>query len=153
MIDKRLFRLPGTKKLLLMLAGLTLLQAFVVLFQGKYLAEALVNSWEQKSLQTIINPMILFAIAFILRHFFTLINTKIVESYASKTSENIRSQLLDKVYDAGPEMISDEGTGNLVTSSLDGIDLVENYFKLIFTKMMNMCIIPPVLLVYIYTFI
>lgn len=150
MIDKRLFRLPGTKKLLLMLAGLTLLQAFVVLFQGKYLAEALVNSWEQKSLQTIINPMILFAIAFILRHFFTLINTKIVESYASKTSENIRSQLLDKVYEAGPEMISDEGTGNLVTSSLDGIDLVENYFKLIFTKMMNMCIIPPVLLVYIY---
>lgn len=150
MIDKRLFRLPGTKKLLLMLAGLTFLQAFVILFQGKYLAEALVNSWEQKSLQTIINPMILFAIAFILRHFFTLINTKIVESYASKTSENIRSQLLDKVYEAGPEMISDEGTGNLVTSSLDGIDLVENYFKLIFTKMMNMCIIPPVLLIYIY---
>ena len=150
MIDKRLFRLPGTKKLLLMLAGLTLLQAFVILFQGKYLAEALVNSWEQKSLQTIIYPMILFTIAFVLRHLFNLINTKIVESYASKTSENIRSQLLDKVYNAGPEMISEEGTGNLVTSSLDGIDLVENYFKLIFTKLMNMSIIPPVLLVYIY---
>ena len=151
MIDKRLFRLPGTKKLLLMLAGLTLLQAFVVLFQGKYLAEALVNSWEQKSLQTIILPMSLFAIAFVLRHLFNLINTKIVENYASNTSEEIRSQLLDKVYNAGPEMISEEGTGNLVTSSLDGIDLVENYFKLIFTKLMNMSIIPPVLLVYIYT--
>lgn len=151
MIDKRLFRLPGTKKLLLMLAGLTLLQAFVVLFQGKYLAEALVNSWEQKSLQTIVMPMILFAVAFIFRHVFNLINTKIVESYAGKTSENIRSQLLDKVYNAGPEMISEEGTGNLVTSSLDGIDLVENYFKLIFTKLMNMSIIPPVLLIYIYT--
>ncbi|PMD69481.1 thiol reductant ABC exporter subunit CydD [Companilactobacillus nuruki] len=151
MIDKRLFRLPGTKKLLLMLAGLTLLQAFVVLFQGKYLAEALVNSWEQKSLQTIIYPMILFASAFILRHLFNLINTKIVENYASKTSETIRSKLLDKIYDAGPEMISDEGTGNLVTASLDGIDLVENYFKLIFTKLMNMSIIPPVLLIYIYT--
>ncbi|WP_119325371.1 thiol reductant ABC exporter subunit CydD [Companilactobacillus musae] len=151
MIDKRLFRLPGTKKLLLMLAGLTLLQAFVVLFQGKYLAEALVNSWEQKSLQTIIYPMALFAVAFVLRHLFNLINTKIVENYASKTSEDIRSMLLDKVYQAGPEMISEEGTGNLVTSSLDGIDLVENYFKLIFTKLMNMSIIPPVLLIYIYT--
>lgn len=151
MIDKRLFRLPGTKKLLLMLAGLTLLQAFVVLFQGKYLAEALVNSWEQKSLQTIVMPMILFAVAFIFRHVFNLINTKIVESYAGKTSENIRSQLLDKVYNAGPEIISEEGTGNLVTSSLDCIDLVENYFKLIFTKLMNMSIIPPVLLIYIYT--
>ncbi|MFH5812024.1 thiol reductant ABC exporter subunit CydD [Companilactobacillus sp. FL22-1] len=151
MIDKRLFRLPGTKKLLLMLAGLTLLQAFVVLFQGKYLAEALVNSWNQKSLHTIIYPMILFAVAFILRHLFNLINTKIVESYAGRTSETIRAKLLEKVYDAGPEMISEEGTGNLVTSSLDGIDLVENYFKLIFTKMMNMMIIPPVLLIYIYT--
>ncbi|APU70395.1 thiol reductant ABC exporter subunit CydD [Companilactobacillus crustorum] len=150
MIDKRLFRLPGTKKLLLMLAGLTLLQAFVILFQGKYLAEALVNSWEQKSLQTIIYPMILFAMAFVLRHLFNLLNTKIVEHYASQTSEEIRSQLLDKIYNAGPEMISEEGTGNLVTSSLDGIDLVENYFKLIFTKLMNMSIIPPVLLVYIY---
>ena len=150
MIDKRLFRLPGTKKLLIMLAGLTLLQAFVVLFQGKYLAEALVNSWEQKSLQTIIYPMILFAIAFVLRHLFNLINNKIVENYAGKTSETIRSQLLDKVYDVGPEMISEEGTGNLVTSALDGIDLVENYFKLIFTKLMNMSIIPPVLLIYIY---
>jgi len=111
MIDKRLFRLPGTKKLLLMLAGLTLLQAFVVLFQGKYLAEALVNSWEQKPLQTIVNPTILFVVAFILRHLFNLINTKIVENYASNTSEEIRSQLLDKVYNAGPEMISEEGTG------------------------------------------
>jgi len=151
MIDKRLFRLPGTKKLLLMLAGLTLLQAFVVLFQGKYLAEALVNSWEQRSLQTIIYPMIFFALAFVLRHLFNLVNTKIVENYASKTSEDIRAMLLDKVYNAGPEMISDEGTGSLVTSSLDGIDLVENYFKLIFTKLMNMSIIPPVLLIYIYT--
>ncbi len=150
MIDKRLFRLPGTKQLFLMLAGLTLLQAFVVLFQGKYLAEALVNSWEQKPLQTIIYPMVFFAIAFVLRHLFNWLNTKIVENYASKTSENIRSQLLEKVYAAGPEMISEEGTGNLVTSSLDGIDLIENYFKLIFTKLMNMSIIPPVLLVYIY---
>lgn len=151
MIDKRLFRLPGTKKLLLMLAGLTLLQAFVVLFQGKYLAEALVNSWEQKPLQAIINPILLFAASFVLRHLFNLINTKIVEKFASKTSEDIRGRLLDKVYNAGPEMISEEGTGNLVTSSLDGIDLVENYFKLIFTKLMNMSIIPPVLLIYIYT--
>ena len=150
MIDKRLFRLPGTKKLLLMLAGLTLLQAFVILFQGKYLAEALVNSWEQKPLQSIIKPMILFAIVFMLRHIFTLINTKIVEGYASKTSEQIRSQLLEKVYTSGPEMISDVGSGNLVTSSLDGIDLIENYFKLIFTKLMDMCLIPPVLLIYIY---
>ncbi|WP_334329453.1 thiol reductant ABC exporter subunit CydD [Companilactobacillus sp. HBUAS59699] len=150
MIDKRLFSLPGTKKLFIMLAGLTLLQAFAILFQGKFLAEALVNSWEQKSLQTIIQPMTLFAVAFILRHCFNWINNKIVENYAENTSEEVRSRLLDKVYTSGPAMISAEGTGNLVTSALDGIDLIENYFKLIFTKLMNMSIIPPVLLIYIY---
>jgi len=151
MIDKRLFRLPGTKQLLIVLAGLTLLQAFVVLFQGKYLAEALVNSWNQKALQTIILPMTLFAIAFILRHLLNLINNKIVENYASKTSEKIRSQLLDRVYEAGTSLLSEKGTGNIVTASLDGIDLIENYFKLIFTKLMNMTFIPAVLLIYIYT--
>ncbi|KRK64037.1 transport ATP-binding protein CydC [Companilactobacillus tucceti DSM 20183] len=151
MIDKRLFRLPGTKQLLLVLAGLTLLQAFVVLFQGKYLAEALVNSWNQKSLQTIIMPMTFFAIAFILRHLLNLINNKIVENYASNTSEEIRSKLLDQVYNVGPSLLSEKGTGNIVTASLDGIDLIENYFKLIFTKLMNMTFIPPVLLIYIYT--
>ncbi|WP_125566737.1 thiol reductant ABC exporter subunit CydD [Companilactobacillus insicii] len=150
MIDKRLFSLPGTKKLFIMLAGLTLLQAFAILFQGKFLAEALVNSWEQKSLQTIIQPMTFFAVAFILRHCFNWVNNKIVENYAENTSEEVRARLLDKVYTSGPAMISAEGTGNLVTSSLDGIDLIENYFKLIFTKLMNMSIIPPVLLVYIY---
>ncbi|KRK81023.1 thiol reductant ABC exporter subunit CydD [Companilactobacillus nodensis] len=150
MIDKRLFSLPGTKKLFIMLAGLTLLQAFAILFQGKFLAEALVNSWEQKSLQTIIQPMTFFAVAFILRHCFNWINNKIVENYAENTSEEVRSRLLDKVYTSGPAMISAEGTGSLVTSALDGIDLIENYFKLIFTKLMNMSIIPPVLLVYIY---
>jgi len=133
-----------------MLAGLTLLQAFAILFQGKFLAEALVNSWEQKSLQTIIQPMTFFAVAFILRHCFNWINNKIVENYAENTSEEVRSRLLDKVYTSGPAMISAEGTGSLVTSALDGIDLIENYFKLIFTKLMNMSIIPPVLLVYIY---
>ncbi|WP_125588470.1 thiol reductant ABC exporter subunit CydD [Companilactobacillus jidongensis] len=150
MIDKRLFSLPGTKKLFIMLAGLTLLQAFAILFQGKFLAEALVNSWEQKSLQTIIQPMTFFAVAFIIRHCFNWINNKIVENYAENTSEEVRSRLLDKVYTSGPAMISAEGTGSLVNSSLDGIDLIENYFKLIFTKLMNMSIIPPVLLVYIY---
>lgn len=150
MIDKRLFRLPGTKRLLLMLAGLTFLQAFVILFQGKYLADALVNSWQMKPLQSIMLPVTLFAVAFVVRHLLNLLNTKIVQYYSGKMSEEIRSQLLDKVYNSGPQMISERGTGNLVTASLDGIDLVENYFKLIFTKMMNMSIIPPVLLVYIY---
>ncbi|MCH4009360.1 thiol reductant ABC exporter subunit CydD [Companilactobacillus sp.] len=150
MIDRRLFRLPGTKRLMLMLAGLTFLQAFVILFQGKYLADALVNSWHMKPLQTIIYPMTLFAVAFVVRHLLNLLNTKIVQNYSGNLSEEIRSQLLDKVYNSGPQMISERGTGNLVTASLDGIDLIENYFKLIFTKMMNMSIIPPVLLVYIY---
>ncbi|WP_099974060.1 thiol reductant ABC exporter subunit CydD [Lactobacillus terrae] len=150
MIDKRLLRLPGTKKLLLMLAGLTFLQAFVILFQGKYLAEALVNSWKMKPLDTIYMPMALFFLAFVARHLFNLLNSRIVDNYAANTSEEIRSELLDKIYDTGSEIILRNGSGNLVTSSLDGIDLIENYFKLIFTKVLNMSIIPPILLIYIY---
>ena len=50
MIDKRLFQLPGIKSLFPMLAGLTVLQAFMILLQAKFLATALVISWQRQSL-------------------------------------------------------------------------------------------------------
>ena len=50
MIDKTLLRLSGMRKTMTMLAGFALVQAFVILLQGKYLAEGIVHSWNRKSL-------------------------------------------------------------------------------------------------------
>lgn len=43
MIDKTLMRLSGMKRIMTMLAGFALVQAFVILLQGKFLAEGIVH--------------------------------------------------------------------------------------------------------------
>lgn len=150
MIDKRLFQLPGIKSLLPMLAGLTILQAFMILLQAKFLATALVISWRRQSLKHIIQPAIFFILAFLVRHFLTWIKDAILDKYATKTTENIRSKLLDKIYTTGPQMIAQTGSGNLVTNTLDGMDEIDNYLNLILSKFMNMIIIPLIILIYIF---
>lgn len=150
MIDKRLLRLPGIKQLLTMLAGLTVLQAFVILLQATFLSRALVNSWEQKSLATIIVPTILFFVVFLIRHLMTLLKHRYLHLHAQEIAMDLRSSLLDKIYTTGPQMIGKTGTGSLVTTALDGMDEAENYINLVLEKMMNMSIIPPILLVFVY---
>lgn len=150
MIDKRLFQLPGIKPLFIKLAGLTVLQAFMILLQAIYLTKSLVVSWKQQSLQHIFVPMACFFVAFMLRHCLTWIKNKILNKYATHTTEEIRNQLLDKIYTTGPQMISKAGSGNLVTTALNGMDQINNYFNLILSKFMNMMIIPWIILIFIF---
>ncbi|MGR3742507.1 thiol reductant ABC exporter subunit CydD [Companilactobacillus sp. DQM5] len=150
MIDKRLLRLPGIRQLFTMLAGLTVLQAFAILLQATFLSQALVNSWEQKQLKTIFLPTFLFFTSFLIRHLINLIKHKYTKKIAQKSANNLRSSLLEKIYTTGPKMIGTTGTGNLVTNALDGMDQAENYINLISEKMINMSVIPPILLIYIY---
>lgn len=151
MIDKRLLRLSGTKKVLLMLAGLTILQAFMILFQGKYLAQAIVNSWRLKALAWLYLPMLFFFMALLGRHLLNWLKSHLLDRYASKASAELRQQLLAKLFRLGPSLVAKQGTGNMVTMALDGIDEVENYLSLILNKILNMMIIPWILLVYIFT--
>ena len=150
MIDKRLFQLPGIKSLFPMLAGLTVLQAFMILLQAKFLATALVISWQRQSLSHIIQPTIFFIMAFLMRHFLTWVKDAILDKYATQTTENIRADLLDKIYTTGPQMIAQNGSGNMVTNALDGMDEINNYLNLILSKFMNMMIIPWIILIYIF---
>ncbi|MCO6543652.1 MAG: thiol reductant ABC exporter subunit CydD [Lactobacillus sp.] len=150
MIDKRLFQLPEIKPLFKMLAGLTILQAFMILLQAKFLAEALVISWQRHNLNSIVQPTIFFIIAFLCRHFLTWVKDALLDKYATKTTEDIRGQLLDKIYTTGPQMIAKNGSGNIVTNALDGMDEINNYLNLILSKFMNMMIIPWIILVFVF---
>ncbi|MFD0898164.1 thiol reductant ABC exporter subunit CydD [Loigolactobacillus binensis] len=151
MIDKRLLRLSGTKKALLMLAGLTILQAFMILFQGKFLAQAIVNSWRLKALAWLYWPMLFFFSALLGRHLLNWLKNHVLDKFASQASATLRQQLLTKLFHLGPSLVAKQGTGNMVTMALEGIDQVENYMTLILNKMLNMMIIPWILLVYIFT--
>ena len=67
MIDRRIFRLPGITKMLIVLAGLVLLQAFSILFQGVFLSRTLTDLWNREAETRILWSVLLFAGFFALR--------------------------------------------------------------------------------------
>lgn len=71
--------------------------------------------------------------------------------YANQTTTLLRKQLLNKTYDGGIALVSRIGTGNLVSTLLDGMDEISNYLSLIFPKLIALAIIPWVILIYVFT--
>lgn len=149
MIDKRLLRLPGMRRIMTMLAGLALVQAFVILFQGRFLALGIVHSWSLKTLHGLWPFIWAFAGAFTLRQLVTWVRNALAERFARQTAGQLQSQLLTHLFALGPQVVAKEGTGNLVTMALDGIPETQNYIELILNKILNMSITPWVLLIYI----
>ncbi|MFR0562964.1 thiol reductant ABC exporter subunit CydD [Lacticaseibacillus paracasei] len=150
MIDKTLMRLSGMKRIMTMLAGFALVQAFVILLQGKFLAEGIVHSWNRQSLAGLWLPLGLFATAFVIRQLIVWVRNRIRARFAMTSSAWLQAQLLKHLYALGPAAVAKEGTGNLVTMALDGIPEAENYIELILNKILNMSIIPWVLVAYIW---
>ena len=150
MIDKTLMRLSGMKRIMTMLAGFALVQAFVILLQGKFLAEGIVHSWNRQSLAGLWLPLGLFATAFVIRQLIVWVRNRIGARFAMTSSAWLQAQLLKHLYALGPAAVAKEGTGNLVTMALDGIPEAENYIELILNKILNMSIIPWVLVAYIW---
>ena len=151
MIDKRLFKLPKAKIMLAMLAGLMFLQAFAILGQGIFLARAIVGSWKQQPFTEIAQDVLLFLIFYLLRQGINWFQKWYMNRYANQTTTLLRQQLLNKTYDGGIALVSRIGTGNLVSTLLDGMDEISNYLSLIFPKLIALAIVPWVILIYIFT--
>lgn len=151
MIDRRLFTMPGIRKTLGMLAVLITLQAFSVLFQGKYLSMSIVTLWQQKPFVAVLQTFGFFLVAFVCRHLLTVLKNYVVGHWVEKTVTTLRHDVLKQVGALGPKIIQEKGTGNTVTLALEGIDKAQTYLMLVLIKMFDMMIIPWILLAYLFT--
>ncbi len=151
MIDKRLFKLPKAKIMLAMLAGLMFLQAFAILGQGIFLARAIVGSWKRQSFAYIAEDVLIFLIFYLLRQGINWFQKWYMNRYANQITALLREELLNKTYDGGIALVSRIGTGNLVSTLLDGMDEISNYLSLIFPKLIALAIVPWIILIYIFT--
>ncbi|MDN6626488.1 MAG: thiol reductant ABC exporter subunit CydD, partial [Pisciglobus halotolerans] len=142
MVDKRLFSLSGMKQIIIMLAGISFLQAFMILFQARYLAVSITGLWNGEGLKAQLFSMLLFVLAFAGRHFLTLLREKVLDDFSYKKSKELREELLNQVFSLGPNLVQKTGTGNVVTMALEGIRQFGEYITLFLSKMMNMMIIP-----------
>ena len=122
MIDKTLMRLSGMKRIMTMLAGFALVQAFCYFITRKFLAEGIVHSWKPaKVLAGLWLPLGLFATAFVIRQLIVWVRNRIGARFAMTSSAWLQAQLLKHLYALGPAAVAKEGTCNLVTMALDGI--------------------------------
>ena len=147
MVDKLLFKLAGIKQIMVKLAGLTFLQALLIIGQALFLSATLTNLWLGKSLSNQVVNIVGFSLCFLFRQGIDLLNSKILDDYARKSAKDMRKKLLEKLFVLGPEVVQQQGTGNLVTLTLDGIFQVENYIKLLLSKMIGMLLIPVLILI------
>lgn len=147
MVDKLLFKLAGIKQIMVKLAGLTFLQALLIIGQALFLSATLTNLWLGKSLSSQVVNIVGFSLCFLFRQGIDLLNSKILDDYARKSAKDMRKKLLEKLFVLGPEVVQQQGTGNLVTLTLDGIFQVEIYIKLLLSKMIGMLLIPVLILI------
>jgi len=150
MIDRKLLKLPKMKQVLAVLAGLFVLQAFFIIGQAVSLSQAITHLWSGQSLANQGQWLLLFLLTYALRHAVKWLQDTILDRYATEQASAIRQQLLLKVFHDGPTIIQKQGTGNITTLALDGIDNVKNYLKLISEKMMSMVIVPWLILATIF---
>ncbi|KRL55630.1 transport ATP-binding protein CydC [Paucilactobacillus oligofermentans DSM 15707 = LMG 22743] len=145
-------KLPGIKKIMVMLAGLAVLQALFIIGQAISLSLAITGLWSGKNLSEVIKWMGTFAASFVGRQLIELVRDRMLDKFAYSSAQQIRTTLLNKIFKLGPEVVQQVGTGNITTMTLDGIDQVENYIKLILSKVMNMMLIPWFVLATVFVF-
>ncbi|OYQ66885.1 thiol reductant ABC exporter subunit CydD [Aerococcus sp. 1KP-2016] len=146
MLDKELFKLPGIKQIMILLAGLAFLQALFINIQAWSLVKAISGLWHGQSLEAQIPWIITFLIVFVLKQVVQYYRDQKLDNFAYDRSQEIREALLEKVFRLGPQVVQKYGTGNVTTMTLDGINQVENYLKLILAKVVNMMIVPWIIL-------
>lgn len=140
MIDRQLFKLAGASSIVKKLAVLEVLQAFFIIGQAYALSAVLTILWAGKNLD--ITLLIAFAGCFIMRQLINWLRDKILDHYSSSVVENLREELLNKIFQEGRLLVQKQGTGSLITMTLDGIDEVRQYIKLTFSKVLTMMIVP-----------
>lgn len=151
MIDKAILALPKTKKIMIMLAGFSFLQAVFIIGQAFYLSKAVVGLWSGGRFSDQLVNILVFFLFYSGRHAITYFRDKQLDHYSYNRSKELREALLQKIFRLGPTVVQKNGTGNMTTMALEGISQTENYLNLILMKIMNMMIIPWLILAFIFT--
>ncbi|RRK09824.1 thiol reductant ABC exporter subunit CydD [Lactiplantibacillus garii] len=149
MFDPALFKLPGMRRLTVLLALLAVVEGLCIIAQAYFLSLAIVGLWQLHSLSSIVQPMLIFALAWVGRQLLVVVKNRLMYPMVEKTSGDLRRQVMQKLYQLGPSYVAKTGTGNVVTTALEGIDKVQTYLMLVVIKVIDMMVIPWVILIYI----
>ncbi|WP_151733376.1 thiol reductant ABC exporter subunit CydD [Paenibacillus tengchongensis] len=150
-MDKNLLGYKGVKPVFLIVGFLTLVQSLSIILLAKSLAGVVSALFAGEPLKEQGAETLLFLLAFLVRHACAMLMSRVSYSFAEATGSSMRKQMMDKLFQLGPRLAGNRGTGTLVTMVLEGVTKFRTYLELIIPRMVGMGITPWLLLVYVYT--
>ena len=150
MIDKSLFELPGVRRMFPILGILAVFQFIAIAGQALFLATAITKLWQGQLFSHTIPWVLGFFACFLSREIINFGRSKALDKLAYQLATKLRGDMLDKFFRLGPVAIANLGSGSATTTVITGIDQVENYIKLVLSKVLNMMIIPMLILIPVY---
>lgn len=150
MIDKSLFELAGVRRMFPILGILAVFQFIAIAGQALFLATAITKLWQGQLFSHTIPWVLGFFACFLSREIINFGRSKALDKLAYQLATKLRGDMLDKFFRLGPVAIANLGSGSAATTVITGIDQVENYIKLVLSKVLNMMIIPMLILIPVY---
>ncbi|MBF0715296.1 thiol reductant ABC exporter subunit CydD [Gemelliphila palaticanis] len=145
---KKKVQLPIKKSLIITLTILSLLEAVCIIMQTAFLAKAIVSLFNGN--YDILVDSILFFVGYFLKTVFLHLQQYFTEKESIKLEKSLREKLIRSYLFGGADFTQKEGTGKLVTLSIDGIGQVKTYFELVVSKKMRSLIIPTMVVFFIF---
>ncbi|OWA34911.1 thiol reductant ABC exporter subunit CydD [Saccharibacillus sp. O16] len=150
-MGRGLGKLDGIKPVMALLALCAMVQSAAIILQAVWLAQAISGLFAGASLQSQIGRLIGFLAALLLRQGMTFIQSKIAYRFAEKTGENLRRQMMDKLFELGPRAAGQLGTGNLVTLTREGVGKYQTFLELFLPRLMTNVFTPLFVGIYVLT--
>ncbi|RWS42810.1 thiol reductant ABC exporter subunit CydD [Bacillus mycoides] len=142
---------PGSRVLYVTLSLISILEACSIIAQTVFLARAITFLFHGETVQAVLNETVYFGITFAARQMLVRTSQILVERFAEKTGFALRKQLIEAYFTLGPRFVQTNGTGHLVTLSIEGIEKFKTYIELTIPKMIRSSIVPVIIVLYVFT--
>jgi ATP-binding cassette subfamily C protein CydD len=148
-MGRELMLFKGIRAVLSIITVFTLIQCCCIIVAAQSLAEVISELFAGAPIETHAGKLLIFAIAYIVRHLMAFLQQRTAQRYAAVTSTTMRQSLINKLFQLGPRFAGVRGTGSLTTLVLEGVTQFRSYVELVIPRMVGVSIVPAVLLIYI----
>ena len=146
MFDKRLFKFPGAKRIVLLCVATSLLSAALTVAQAAALAWALTLLWQGNPLESAAAYLFAFALCFIGKQALAVSQEKRLDRFTKEQSGELRRRLTGQIYGEGTKLTQELGTGAATALCLEGIAHISQYLRTALPRTIALAIVPVALL-------
>ena len=150
LFDRAVLALPGARRMLALLLASALVKGGLIAGQALALSTAIVNLWNGGAVSDQLGWIALFFACFVGRQLVKTGRDRALDSYAARRAGELRDELLHTTFTVGPRLVQEQGTGNVTTTLIEGVDQVENYVALILSKLADLAVVPLTLLLALF---